>query len=88
MINTVTDNANSNASHYFKKETFVLHDVMYVIDDEHPTEPQITLSQQQVKILQLQDHPLAVIMSKLHKNKVSSTPLPQIYFLNDEGVLY
>ena len=37
MVYEVTNNDNPNASHYFHKDTFVLHDVMYVIDDEHPT---------------------------------------------------
>ena len=72
MIHMVTDNVNTNASQYPDKDTFVLHDVMYVIDDEHTTRPQINISQQQVKRLQLKDHSLAIIMSKLQKNKVCS----------------
>ena len=51
MVHTVTDNAIPNASQYFDKDIF-LHDDMYVIDDEHPTKPQINLSQQQFKRLQ------------------------------------
>ena len=39
IIHMVTDNANPNASQYLNKDTFVLHDVTYVIDDEHPTRP-------------------------------------------------
>ena len=75
-----------NASHYINKDTFILHDVTYVIHDQHPTKPQINLSQEQVKRLQLKDHPLAIIMSKLQKNKIHSTPLQNTYFLSDEGV--
>ena len=88
MIHTVTDNANPNASQGLDNDTFVLHDVTYVIDNEHPTRPQINLSQEQVKRLQLKDHSLAIIMSKLQKHKVCSTPLLNTYILNDEGLLY
>ena len=65
-----------------------MHDVTYVIDDEYPTEPLIYLSPQQIKRIQLKDQSLATIIHKLRKNKGSSTPLPNTYFLNDEGVLY
>ena len=87
MILTVTDSASSNASH-IKKDMFVLHDVTYVIDDDYPTKPKIYLSPQQIKRIQLTDQSLATIISKLRQNKICSTPLPNIYFLNDEGVLY
>ena len=35
MILTVTDNDSTNASHYLDRDMFVLHNVTYVIDDEH-----------------------------------------------------
>ena len=88
MIHMVIDNVNCNASQYLNKDTLVLHDVMYEIDDEHPIRPQINLSQQQVKGLPLKDHSLAIIMSKLQKNKVCLTPLLNTYFLKKEGALY
>ena len=87
MIVTVTDSTSTNASH-LNKDTFVLHGGTYVIDDEYPTKPQIYLSPKQIKRIQLKDQSLAIIISKLRKNKVCSTPLPNTYFLNDEGVLY
>ena len=87
MILTVTDSACTDASH-LSKDTFVLHDVTYVIDDEYSTKPQICLSPQQIKRIQLQDQSLAMTISKLRKDKVCSTPLLNTYFLNDEGVLY
>ena len=46
MFLTVTDNINTNANHYLDKDMFVLHDVIYVTDDEHPTKPQIYLAPQ------------------------------------------
>ena len=55
MILTVTDNTCTNANHYLNKDMFVLHDVTYVIDDEHPDKHQIYLTQQQIKRIQLQD---------------------------------
>ena len=87
MILTVTDSASTNASH-LNKDLFVLHDVVYVIDDEHPTKPQIYFSPQQIKRIQLKGQSLAIIISKLRKNKVHSTPLLNTYFLNYEGVLF
>ena len=35
MILTVTDNTRTVANYYINKDTFALHDVTYVIDDEH-----------------------------------------------------
>ena len=70
MILTVTDNPSSNASQCLNKDHFVMHDVTYVIDDEPLTKPQIYLSQQQIRRIQLQDHSLAIIINKLRKNKV------------------
>ena len=46
IILTVTDNLSSNTSQYLDKDTFVLHDITYVIDDESLTKPQIYLSPQ------------------------------------------
>ena len=74
MILTVTDSPSTNASH-LSKDMFVLHDVIYMIDNEYPTKPQIYLSPQQIKRIQLQDQSLAII-SKLRKNRVCSIPLP------------
>ena len=37
MILTLTVNTSTNTNHYLDKDTFILHDVTYVIDDEHPT---------------------------------------------------
>ena len=88
MILTVTDNTSTDANHYLDKDMFVLLGVVYVIDDEHLTKPQIYLSPQQIKQIQLKDHSLAIIISKLSKNKIHSTPLPNTYFQNEEGVLY
>ena len=39
MILTVTDNTSANENHYLNKDTFVLNDATYVIDDEHPIKP-------------------------------------------------
>ena len=44
MFHMVTGNANSNASQYLNKDTFVLHDITYIIDDEPLTKHQINLS--------------------------------------------
>ena len=46
MIHMVTDNANPNASQHLSKDTFILHDVTCLIDDQPPTKPQTNLSQQ------------------------------------------
>ena len=87
MILTVNDSASTVASH-LSKDTFVLHDVTYVIDDEYQTKPQIYLSPQQIKGIQLQDQSLVTIISKCIKNKVHAIPLLNTYFLNEESVLY
>ena len=50
--------------------------------------PQTYLSPQQIKRIQLKDQSLAIIINKLRKNKVHSTPLLNTYFLNDEGGIY
>ena len=47
MILTVTDSATTNASH-LDKDMFVLHDVTYVIDNEHLAEPQIYLPPKEI----------------------------------------
>ena len=88
MILSVTDNTNTNTNHYLNKDTFILHDVTRIIDDEHPIKPQIYLTPQHIKRVQLQDQSLAIIINKLRKNQVCSTPLPNTYFLNIKGVLY
>ena len=43
---------------------------------------------QQIKRIQLHDQSLAIIINKLPKDKVHSTTLPNIYFLDDDNVLY
>ena len=53
MILHVTDSVSTNASH-LSKDTFILHDVAYIINDEHPTKPLIYFLPQQIKRMQLQ----------------------------------
>ena len=53
MILTVSDSASTDASH-LGKDTFVLYDVTYVIDDEYHNQPKIHLSSQQIKRTLLQ----------------------------------
>ena len=38
MILSVTNKTNANANHNLDKDTFVLDDVTYVIDDRHPNQ--------------------------------------------------
>ena len=69
MILTMTDNTSANANHYLNKDTFILCDVTYVVDDEHPIKPQIYLTPQEITRIELQDQSLAIIVNKLRKNK-------------------
>ena len=88
MIPTVTNNTSANANHCLDRDTFVLNDVTYVIDDGHPIKPQIYLMPLHIRRIQLQNQSLAIIIKKLRKNKVHSTTLPNTFFLNDDSVLY
>ena len=88
MILTVTDKTSGNANHYLNKDTFLMNDVTYVIDDGHPIKSQIYLRPLQIKRIQLQDQSLAILINKLRKNKVCSSTLLNTYFLNVDGVLY
>ena len=67
MILMVNNSASTNALHYLDEDTFVLHDVTYVIVDEYKIKPQIYLTSQQIKGIQLQDQSLAIIINKLSK---------------------
>ena len=49
MILSVTNKTSVNANYYLNKDTFVLDDVSYVVDDKHPIKPQIYLIPQYIK---------------------------------------
>ena len=69
MILSVINKASANEDHDIDKDTFVLDDVTYVIDDRHPSKPQIYLTPQQFKRMQLPDQSLAIIIYRLKKGK-------------------
>ena len=62
MILSVTNEASANANHDLDKNTFVLDDITYVIDDRHPIKPQIYLMPQHMKRMHLHDQSLAIII--------------------------
>ena len=88
MILSVTNETRANANYYLDKDTFVLDDVTYIIDDGHPIKLQIYLMPQHIKRMQLHEQSLAIIIHKLRKDKVCSTTLLNTYFLDDNGILY
>ena len=88
MILSVTNETNANANHNLDKDTFVLDNVTYVIDDGHPIKSQIYLTPQYIKRMQLHYQSLAIIIHKLTKDKVCSTALLNTYILDDNGVLH
>ena len=70
MIFFVTNKTSANANHYLDKDTFVLNNVPYLIDNGHPIKPQIYLMPQHIKRIQLHDQSLAIIINKLRKDTV------------------
>ena len=76
MILSVTNDASAKANNDPDKDIFVSGDVTYVIDDGHLIKPQIYLTPQHLKGMQLHDQSLAIIIHKLRKDKVCSTALP------------
>ena len=88
MILSVTNKTSTNANHNLDKDTFVLDDITYVIDDGHPIKPQIYLTPQHIKRMQLHNQSWAIILHKLRKDKVCCTALPNTYFLDDDSELY
>ena len=87
MILSVTNKTSANTNIYLNKDTFVLDNITYVIDDGHPIKPWIYLLPQHIKRMQLHDQSLAIIIHKLRKDNECSTTLPITYFLDDDGVL-
>ena len=87
MILSVTNKTSANANYYLDKDTFVLDDVIYIIDDRHLIKPQIYLLPQHIKRMQLHDQSLAMTLHTLRKDKGCSTTLWNTYFLDDNGVL-
>ena len=87
MILSVTNKSSANENLDIDKDTFVLDDISYMIDDVHPSKPQIYLTPQQFKRMQLHDQSLTIIIHKLRKDKVCPTALLNIYFLDDDSVL-
>ena len=67
MILSVINEASANVNHNFDKDTFVLDEVTDIIDDRHPTKPQIYLTPQHIKRMQLHDQSLATTIPKLRK---------------------
>ena len=65
MILSVTNETSANANHNLDKDTFFLDDVTYVIDDRHPIKLQIYLTPQHIKIMQLHNQSLPIIIHKL-----------------------
>ena len=87
MILSVTSKSNTNEDHDIDKDTSVLDKITYMIDDRHPSKPQIYLTPQQVKRMWFHDQSLAIIMHRLKKDKLCSTALSNTYFLDDDSVL-
>ena len=87
MILSVTNKSSANEDHNIDKDTFVLDDVTYMIDDRHPCKPQIYLTLQQFRRRQLHDQSLTIIINRLRKDKVCCTALLNTYFLDNVGVL-
>ena len=79
MILSVSNKSSVNEDHDIDKDTFVLNYITYMIDDRHPSKPQIYLTPQQVKRMQLHDQSLAIIIHRLKKDKVCSTALLNTY---------
>ena len=71
MIPSIINETIVNANHNFDKDTFVLDDITYTIDDGHSTKPQIYLTPQHIKRMQLHYQSLATIIHKLVKDKVA-----------------
>ena len=68
------------------KHTFQVGDDIYEEDSAPIPEPHIQYTPHQVKQLQMKDPSLAIIMNKLQKGVCPYKPLPNIYFLNTNGV--
>ena len=83
-----TNETSANSNHNLDKDTFVLNDVTYVIDDGYPIKCQIYLMPQHIKRMQIHDQSLAIIIQKLRKDKVCPTALLNTCFLDDDSVLY
>ena len=88
MILYITNESSAKANHDLDKDIFVLENITYIIGNDHPIKPQIYLTPQHIKRMQLHDQSLSIIIHKLRKDKVHSTALPNTYFLDDDGVLY
>ena len=87
MILSVTNKSSANEDDDIDKDTFVLDEVTYMIDDAHPSKPQIYLTPQQFKGMQLHGQSLAIIIHRHRKDNVCSTALPNTHFLDEDSVL-
>ena len=86
MVTLVTDSNNEES--VINKHTFQVGDDIYEKDLTLIPKPHIQYTPHQIKWFQMKDPSLAIIMNKLQKGTHPNKSLPNMYFLNTDGVLY
>ena len=86
MVTLLTDSKNEES--VSDKHTFEVGDDIYEEDLALMPKPHIQYTPHQIKLLQMKDPSLAIIMNMLQKGTNLHKPLPNTYFLNTDGVLY